>query len=175
MNARTWPRLALATALFVTLFPRSAHVSQVFPDFQTLDSMSKSSFVLLVEPATPPFVTDTLPHAPGAPAQAVSRARWTVLEVLSARLPVAKGSVVRVARYHESFDLAMGSSIAAGMPTPSVRAPSYQGAPSGPDGRRILFLEGDPASGLFHEVCIGSSESADSLARVRRLLRQRGR
>jgi hypothetical protein len=167
--------LALATAVLVTLLPGSAHVSQVFPEFQTLESLSASPFVLLVEPATPAFVTDTLPHGPGSKPDLVSRARWTVLEVLRAERPMAKGAVIRVARYHESFDLAMSHSISAGMPTPSVAAPMYQGAASGPDGRRILFLGGDPATGLFGEVCIGSSESADSLARVRKILRPRKR
>ena len=170
MNIR---RHFLIVTLLLALFPGSAHVSQVFPDFQTLESLSASSFVLLVEPATPAFSNKTLPHAPGSKADVVSRARWTVLEVLRAEKAMAKGSVIRVARYNESFDLAMSHSIASGMPTPSVAAPMYQGAASGPDGRRILFLSGDPATGLFHEVCIGSSESADSLARVRKILRKR--
>ncbi len=166
-------RYSLLIILLVSLFPRSAHVSQVFPEFQTLESLSASSFVLLVEPATPAFTNETLPHGPGSKADVVSRARWTVLEVLRAEKTMAKGAVIRVARYNESFDLAMSHSIASGMPTPSVAAPMYEGAASGPDGRRILFLDGNPATGLFHEVCIGSSESADSLARVRKLLRKR--
>lgn len=161
-------RLLSTSLLILALLPRSAHVSQVFPDRQTLESLSKSSFVLLVQPASPPYVNETLPGS----TDMVSRSRWTVLEILSARHPVAKASTIRVARYHESFDLAMSKSIASGMPTPSVEAPMYEGAPSGEDGRRILFLEGEPSTGLFHEVCIGASESADSLSRVRKLLRK---
>jgi len=160
-------RILSLSILVLSLLPRSAHVSQVFPDRQTLESLSTSSFVLLAQPASPEYVNETLPGT----RDVVGRARWKVLEVLSARSPVAKGATIRVARYHESFDLAMSKSIASGMPTPSVAAPLYEGAPSGPDGRRILFLEGDPTTGLFHEVCIGSSESADSLGRVRKALR----
>lgn len=168
-------RLAGVTTALLLVFATKGHMSQIHPDYQSLESVTlSSSYIVTARPYLAPiYKKDPTLLSKMSRKELKKVANYRVEVVLLGGKDVKTGDLIRVGQANESFNEYMGEAQEKGLPMPSVSFPFYQSTSA----RRaedpvILFLIGtDPSQRVFNLFCDGSEESIDSMEVVKGYLK----